>query len=201
MFGVEAAASVSRTEYDSLWTFVKPEKICGQGAFASVAFSYNKNGAFLRHLIRLEFPHHISCCSVRKNIFLAADEQLTMSSRRGGISLEYDSDGTNESDLDEYDEDNDSIGSLEDFIVEDENEEESDYEVEEDELIEDTDDMESISSCESEPLPLTVDMPPRRSRRLEGRPRNVVLLSDDDMSESEDDDENESAASDEINYS
>ena len=124
--------------------------------------------------------------------------------RRGGvsgISLEYDSDGTNDSDLEEYDEENDSVGSLEEFIVSDDGEE-SDYENDDEELCEDTDSMSSGDELENGD---NLEMPPRvprRSRRLQGRPRFVVVLSDDE-SDSESDTESElgaSAAEEETNY-
>jgi hypothetical protein len=122
---------------------------------------------------------------------------MSQQRRRGAISLEYDSDGTNDSDLDEYNEDNDSVGSLEDFIVSDE--EESDYENDE-ELVEEESDAESVSDAD-----VDLAMPPRRSRRLEGRPRVVVVMSDDEDSEEESDEDRgdetrRGAVDDDINY-
>lgn len=82
--------------------------------------------------------------------------------RKNNVDLHTDSDGTDESDLEEYNEDLDSVGSLEDFVVNgSDHEEESDYECSEDEMIMESDFSESENDDDD-----IITSGQRRSQRL-----------------------------------
>ena len=102
--------------------------------------------------------------------------QRALARRRKNVDI-HDSDGTDSSDLDEYDEELDSVGSLEDFVV-DGSSEESDYECSE-EIIESDFDSSDNERDEGE----VVQHQQRRSQRLGARRfqiSNINVSSDSD---------------------
>ena len=98
-------------------------------------------------------------------IFEIQSEKKTRRRRRrkNNVDLHTDSDGTDESDLEEYNEDLDSVGSLEDFVVDGSDHEISDYECSEDEMIMESD-FESESENDDDDIITTGGQ--RRSQRL-----------------------------------
>ena len=103
--------------------------------------------------------------------------------RKNNVDLHTDSDGTDESDLEEYNEDLDSVGSLEDFVVD--GSEESDYECSEDEMIMESD-FESESESDSETNDI-ITGGQRRSQRLRNESSSRFYINSSTSSDSDSD--------------